>query len=122
MSNYQFVLILLVIPVGLFLKWITDTSKDFESEIEMDCNKHGLNYISSKYPGLFKVGPFKKFEITIGKPTINNGAIQYENTYYRIVELKTKNNRKERVWAKIETSWFKDTQIEYKPRLSELKK
>lgn len=120
MSNYQFLFFLLIIPIGLFIKWISDTSKDFANEIEMDCNKYGLKYVSSKYPGLFKVGPFKKFEITIGKPTINNGAIQYDHTYYRLVEVKTKNNRIEQIWAKIETSWFKDTQITYKPHLTKL--
>ncbi|WBU89732.1 hypothetical protein [Cellulophaga omnivescoria] len=123
MSYYWIILFVLVaIPIQLFIKWTSDKSKDFKELIEMELKKNGLKYVDSKYPGLFKVGPFKKFEITIGKPTINDGAIQYEHTYYRIVVLETKRKRKERIWAKIETSWFKDTRIEFKPKLSDIKK
>ena len=138
MTNYWILLILPAIAIGLTIKWSTDKSKNFADIIETDLKKYGLKYLSSTYPGLFKVGPFKKFEITIGKPMINSGTVQYEHTYYRIVELRTnlgevknegweielrtKNNREERIWAKIETNWFKDTKIEYKPSLSELKK
>ena len=122
MTNYWILLILPAIAIGLTIKWSTDKSKNFADIIETDLKKYGLKYLSSTYPGLFKVGPFKKFEITIGKPMINSGTVQYEHTYYRIVELRTKNNRTERIWAKIETNWFKDTKIEYKPSLSELKK
>ena len=122
MNHYWILWISIGLVLGLSIKWFTDKSKNFAKIIEVDLKKHGLKYVSSKYPGLFKVGPFKKFEITIGKPMINNGTIQYDHTYYRIVELRTKNNRTERIWAKIETNWFKDTKIEFKPRLSELKK
>ncbi|GAB5473778.1 MAG: hypothetical protein Mars2KO_18770 [Maribacter sp.] len=122
MSNYWFLTILLVIPIGIAFQWISDSSKDFSDIIALELKKHGLKYVGSSYPGLFKVGPFKKFEITIGKPTINEGAIRYDNTYYRIVEFKTKTNRTKQVWAKIDTNWFKDTTIEFKPRLSKFKK
>ncbi len=122
MNYYWILFILLVIPIGLFIKWTSDRSKNFESIIQTELKKYGLKYVKSTYPGLFKVGPFKKIEITIGKPMINDGAVQYEHTYYRIVELETKKKRKERIWAKIETSWLKDTRIEFKPKLSEIKK
>ena len=122
MSNYWILIILAAISLGLSIKWFTDKSKDFGDIIQTELEKHGLKYVKSRYPGLFKVGPFKKFEITVGKPLINNGAIQYDHTYYRIVELKTKTNRTELIWAKIDTNWFKETNIDFRPRLSELKK
>ncbi len=121
MTTYWIFLIIPAIAIGLTIKWVTDKSKNFADIIEADLKKYGLKYLSSTYPGLFKVGPFKKFEITLGKPMINNGSVQYERTYYRIVRLKTKNNKTTQVWAKIETNWFKETQIEYKPPLSKLK-
>ena len=122
MNVYSLLLVLLVIPIGLFTKWTSDKKKVFKDIIEIELKKNGLEYVDSTYPGLFKVGPFKKIEIKFGKPLINAGAVQYENTYYRIVDLETKRKRKERIWAKIETSWFKDTRIEFKPKLSEIKK
>ncbi len=116
------VFIIVAIPLGLYINQESNKSKDFSDLIEIALKKHGLHFVSSTYPGLFKVGPFKKFEITIGKPVINDGAIQYDHTYYRIVELKTKHQQTKKVWAKIETNWFKDTHIEFKPSLSEIKK
>ncbi len=121
MNNYWIWTILLAIPIGIAFQWITDKTKKFSDIIEVEVKKQGLNFVNSKYPGLFKVGPFKKFEIKIGRPTINNGAIRYDNTYYRIVHIKTKSNETKFVWAKIETNLFKDTEIEFKPKLSELK-
>lgn len=121
--NYYWIPIgIAIISVGFAIKRVTDKSKDFSKEIEAELKKHGFKFVSSQYPGLFKVGPFKKVEITIGKPQINNGTVQYENRYYRIVEFRTKDNRTERTWAKIDTSWFKETQIEFKPRLSMIHK
>lgn len=116
----------IIIPIGiiisLFIKWLSDSSKDFTDLIKAELETKGMKLISLTYPGLFKVGPFKKFEISFGKPQINDGAVQYEKTYYRVVELETKRNRTKKVWVKIETSWFKETQIEFNPKLSEIKK
>ncbi|MEK6153987.1 hypothetical protein WIW50_12030 [Flavobacteriaceae bacterium 3-367] len=102
--------------------WKVNTKRDFKDVIEPLLNKKGFTYVSSKYPGVFRVGPFKKIEVTIGKPQINNGAVRYEKTFYRIVDLKTKNNKSRQTWAKIETSWFKETKVEFNPKLSEIKK
>jgi hypothetical protein len=75
------VFIIVAIPLGLYINQESNKSKDFSDLIEIALKKHGLHFVSSTYPGLFKVGPFKKFEITIGKPVINDGAIQYDHTY-----------------------------------------
>ena len=107
MSNYWFFIIPIVIAIYLYVKWFSDSSKDFSELIESKLKTKGIKFVSSTYPGLFKVGPFKKFEISIGKPQINDGTIQYENTYYRMIELKTKNDTTKIIWAKIDTSWFK---------------
>lgn len=104
MNNYWILFIVLGIIVGLSIKWYADKKTNFRDLIEAHLNQNELKYISSTYPGLFRVGPFKMFEISIGKPQINNGTVQYEKTYYRIVALKTKNNLTREVWAKIETS------------------
>ena len=122
MDYYLILLIPFGILVGLFFKWISDSSKDFSDLIEIELNKNNRRFLKSTYPGLFKVGPFKKFEISIGKPQINSGTVHYENTYYRIVDFKTKNNKTQCIWAKIETGWFKDTKIEFNPSLSETRK
>ena len=118
MENYWIFIILILISLNLINKWVKDSSKDLSGFIEPKLKSRGFKMISCTYPGLFKVGPFKKIEWSIGKPQINNGNIQYEYTYYRIVKFKTNNNVTAKVWAKIETNWFKETKIEFKPKLS----
>lgn len=121
MSVFIVIIFLVVGFISMIINDMIRGTKDFSEFIKAELRKNGMTFMSSTYPGLFKVGPFKKIVVTFGKPQINNGAIQYEKTYYRIVELKTKDNRIEKTWVKIETNWFKDTQIEFKPSLSELK-
>ena len=119
----QYFLILLFIGLSIILGWLNwqlNKKKDFKSLIEPELEKFGLKYIKSEYPGIFKVGPFKKFEIEIGKPQINNGAIQYEKTYYRKITALTKTKREVEVWSKIETSWFKESVVEFNPKLKNI--
>lgn len=103
------------------MKWILDSSKDFTSLIDSKLKANNMKLIHLTYSGLFKVGPFRKFEISIGKPQINDGAIQYKKTYYRIVELETRKKTTEKVWVKIKTNWLKETELEFKPSLNTIK-
>lgn len=120
MNSYLLILIIsVVIAVSILIKWISDSSKDFFELIETELKSKGMKLISCTYPGIFKVGPFEKFEISIGKPQINGGAIEYEKNYYRIVELKTKSNKTKKVWVKITINWFKETKIEFKPKFGD---
>jgi hypothetical protein len=121
MDNYLWFLIIpIFIVLSIYIKWISDSTKDFFELIDSELKQKGMKLISSTYPGLFKVGPFKKFEISFGKPQID--GFEYEKTYYRIIEVGMKNNKTKKVWAKITTSWFKETKIEFKPKLSEIEK
>lgn len=101
----------------IYLRWWTGTKRDFNPFFKQQLAKFGLTLMTSEYPGLFKVGPFKKFEIEFGKPQINGGVIRYERTYYRKIKAKMKNGNEIEIWAKIETGWFKETTVEYIPKL-----
>jgi len=104
-----------------WLNWQLNKRKSFKELIEPQLKRFGMQYIKSEYPGIFKVGPFKKIEIEIGKLQINNGTTQYEKTYYRKVTVLTKNKSKVEIWAKIETGWFKDDSVEFSPKLNNIK-
>lgn len=119
----EYFLILLIVCVISFFGWLDwqfNKKKDFRNLIEPQLEKFGMKYIKSEYPGIFKVGPFKKFEIEIGKPQINNGTVQYEKTYYRKVTTLVNNKSEVEIWAKIETGWFKEDSIEFIPKLKNL--
>lgn len=120
----EYILILLffsIIVFSGFINWKNSNKKDFRYLIEPELEKYGLKYIKADYPGLFKVGPFKKFEIEIGKLQINDGGIQYEQRYYRKVTALTNDNKEVVIWAKIDTGWFKEDAVEFSPKLKDLK-
>lgn len=101
------------------MKWISDSSENFFELIESELKPKGMKLISCTYPGLFKVGPFEKFEISI-KPQIKGLEVEHEKTYYRIIELKTNNNKTKKIWVRITKHSLKETKVEFKPKLSEV--
>jgi len=103
-----------------YLNWQSEKSKDFRELIEPQLEKYGMKYIKAEYPGIFKVGPFKKFEIEIGKPQINNGAVRYEKRYYRKITVLANNKKEIEIWAKIDTGWFKEDSVEFNPELKKI--
>ncbi|CAM4030068.1 hypothetical protein FLBR109950_13745 [Flavobacterium branchiophilum] len=121
--EYFLILFIVCISVALWwLNWQHNKSKDFRKLIEPKLEQNGLKYVKEEYPGIFKVGPFKKFEIEIGKPQINKGTIQYEKTYYRKITAIANNKKEVEIWAKIDTSWFKEDSVEFNPKLKNINK
>lgn len=121
----EYFLILLIVCITIFFGWLDwdlNKRKNFKNLIEPQLEKFGMKYIKSEYPGIFKVGPFKKFEIEIGKPQINNSTIRYERTYYRKVTALVNNKSEIEIWAKIQTGWFKEDSIEFNPKLKNLRR
>jgi len=122
MEYFFIFLVICIITFFGWLDWQFNKSKNFRNLIEPQLEKAGMKYIKSEYPGLFKVGPFKKFEIEIGKPQINNGTVRYERTYFRKVTALKNNKTEVEIWAKIETGWFKENSVEFNPRLKNVEK
>lgn len=117
----MYILFFLLAVLILFINWKFDSSKDFSQLIRVELGKSNMKLLSLKYPGIFKVGPFEKIKISVGKPLINDGAIQYEKSYIRKVKLETSTKKVHEVWVRIETHWFKETKCEFRPKLSDLK-
>lgn len=44
--------------------------RDYRKDLEPILAKHGLTFVSARWPGMFKVGPFPKVEIETGRPFI----------------------------------------------------
>ena len=112
---------LIIIPILVYTRWKIGTLRNFDHLFGKKLTRYGLKLMKSEYPGIFKVGPFPKFEVEIGKPQINGGAIQYERTFIRKLQVLTKNNEQREIWARIETGWFKETTVQFKPNLKEIK-
>lgn len=113
------VIIFIIISLGLFyIRYKIDAQRNFDELLKKELKPHGFQLVKSEYPGLFKVGPFKKIEVEVGKPQINHGAIRYERSYYRKLQILTDKNQQIEVWAKIETGWFKSATADFIPDLN----
>ena len=82
------------------------TSKDYREHIEPVLHSHGLNFISSEYPGMFKVGPFPKFEVTMGRPQSRAGGISGEYSQYRVIRCSDSDGHTYELWAMINFEVF----------------
>jgi|TARA_B100000767_G_scaffold145836_1_gene137504 hypothetical protein len=114
--------LVLIGTIGSIISYQIKKRKTFNDLITKKLRKHNLILVQNKFPGIFKVGPFKsdQIKVEIGKPLINNGTIKYNRTYFRQLELKNQNGKTFECWAKIDTHWFKDTQIQFRPMLSKI--
>ena len=61
--------------------------RDHRKELEPILNAHGLAFVSARWPGRSKVGPFPKIEIEVSRPQSRVGGIRGEYTEYRIVTV-----------------------------------
>jgi hypothetical protein len=79
-----------------------DDLSEYLAPVLREC---GVNFISAVYPGLFKTGPFPKFEVRIGPASTVNG-VRGECSEYRIVTFSGSKQEVYRLWAVVEFEVF----------------
>ncbi|MBT8364683.1 MAG: hypothetical protein KJP23_08250 [Deltaproteobacteria bacterium] len=80
--------------------------RDHRKDLEPILAKHGLTFVSARWPGIFKVGPFPRVEIEIGRPQSRVGGIRGEYDAYRIVTVHDAKRNNYKLWAKLEFELF----------------
>ena len=88
--------------------------RDHRMDLEPVLNAHGLSFVSSKWPGMFKVGPFPQFEIEVGRPQSRVGGIRGEYDTYRIVSARDAHGNLHELWARIEIEGFRLRRISWR--------
>ena len=73
--------------------------RDHRKDLEPILKTHGLTFVSASWPGRFKVGPFPKFEIEVGRPQSRVGGIRGEFDEYRIVTVQDSRGNLHELWA-----------------------
>jgi hypothetical protein len=68
---------------------------------------------------MFKVGPFPKFEIEVGRPQSRVGGIRGEYDEYRIVTVRESEGNIHELWAKLEFELFRIRQIKWRSENSQ---
>ena len=88
--------------------------RDHRKELEPILARHALTFVSAKWPGRFKVGPFPKFEIDVGRPRSRVGGIRGEYDEYRIVTVKDSQGNTHELWARLEFELFRLQRIRWR--------
>ena len=76
--------------------------RDHRKDLEPILKTHELTFVSSRWPGRLKVGPFPKFEIQVGRPQSRVGGIRGEYDEYRIVTVQDSRGNLHELWANLE--------------------
>ena len=93
--------------------------RDYRNDLEPILVKHGLTFVSARWPGMFKVGPFPKIEIEIGRPQSRAGGIRGEYDVYRIVTVQDAKRNIHKLWAKLEFELFGLRRISWRAEKSQ---
>ncbi len=88
--------------------------RDHRDDIEPILAVHGLTFVSVRWPGMFKVGPFPNVEIEVGRPQSRAGGIRGEYDEYRIVTVHDSQGKIHELWAKLEFELFRLQRIRWR--------
>ena len=117
MDDFVFKVFLILGTVSLVAHFIylrKRHQKDYREYLEPLLADHNLSFISSKFPGWFKVGPFPKVEVKIGVaqsqfPLVGSG----EYVQYRMVTITTETGERHTIWAKLNFELFMLTGVQW---------
>ena len=116
MTNFSFLGFAILALIGLALSFAMSGSRhklDLSQYLEPPLQTCGMTFISAIYPGLFNVGPFPKFEVTVGRATTVNGT-RGEYSEYRIVNFKDSAGRDYQLWALVEFEAFEFKNVRWR--------
>lgn len=88
--------------------------RDLREYLEPELRRCGVDFISAVYPGMFKVGPFPKFEHESGRPQSMIGGTRGEYNEYRIVSFKDSTGTVYRLWALVEFEMFQFRRVRWR--------
>jgi hypothetical protein len=93
--------------------------RDHRKDVESILAAHGITFVSARWPGMFNVGPFPKFEIEVGRPQSRVGGIRGEYDEYRFVTVRDSEGNIHELWAKLEFELFRIRQIKWRAENSQ---
>jgi len=118
MGNIIFNIFLTLASVGFLTQYFITRKRhknNFRQYLEPVLERNNLKFVSSKFPGWFKVGPFPKVEGNIGRPQNNIPFIgRGEYSQYRIVEVENPTGKCFKVWALLDFELFKLKKIRWR--------
>lgn len=88
---------------------------DYREHLEPILQEHGLRFLSSVYPGPFKIGPFPKFEVRVGRPQSTVPILgKGEYGEYRAVTAADAGGNQYTLWALVEFEVFRFRRVRWR--------
>lgn len=87
--------------------------RDLREYLEPALQKCGVEFLSAAAPGLFRTGPFPKFEVE-ARPQSSIADIQGSYDEYRIVKFRDAAGRVQEIWAIVEFNNFHFSRIRWR--------
>jgi len=88
--------------------------RGYRRDLEPILAAPGLKFVSARWPGMFKVGPFPKFEMEFGRPQSHVLWIRGEYDAYRIVSVQDSEGRVYELWAMLEFELFRLRRVRWR--------
>jgi len=107
----------LLVAVGIAVQLVINRrrhGRDHREQLEPILAEHGLTFISARWPGFFKVGPFPKIEVEVGRPQTRVMGVRGEYDDYRIVMCTDAAGNTHELWAKLEFEAFNLCRIRWR--------
>ena len=107
----------LLVVAGLTVQFVITRrrhGRDHQRDLKPVLKSHDLTFVSAKWPGSFKVGPFPKVEVEVGRPQSRVGGISGEYDEYRIVNVRDSDGNTHQLWAKLEFELFRLRRIRWR--------
>jgi len=109
-------LIPIVLAISIWADWAWQSPEDYKEKIIKQLEEKGFQLVDISMPGIFKTGPFPKFQISFGPQTKIMG-VSGEKTRYRIVKYKNQNGVIKQSWIRINVTAFVVIRIKWIPEL-----
>jgi hypothetical protein len=106
-----------LLVVGLVVRFLIRRRRhrrDYREHLEPILAERGLKFVSATYPGMFKIGPFPKFEIEVGRPYSHVCGSRGEYCEYRIVTFSDSEGKTHQVWAQVEFEMFRFRRVRWR--------
>lgn len=106
-----------VVALSLFIQYLVARrrhKRDYSEYLEPILQRQGLVFVSGRYPGIFKVGPFPKVEFQWGRPQSHVLGFRGEFSEYRTVIVQDAGGRRHQVWAMIEFEGFELRRVRWR--------
>ncbi|MEM9021728.1 MAG: hypothetical protein AAGC44_14295 [Planctomycetota bacterium] len=103
--------ILFLMPVVIFVK---RHLRDHREELEPVLVEHGYKFVSSRWPGPFKTGPFPLFEVEVGVAQSHKMGVRGEYDTYRLVVVQDESGQTHTIWACIVFESFQVRKIRWR--------